>query len=311
MFHIQKLYIWESVDHEHVYLNGIGKRGVSIRGGLLVTKECFLQACTIFMREFAKRDAGNQPYREAARKLHHREGEIEIDDWPMVSAGGDPGAYVAAWVWVSDEDLELEKLAALDTPSGVAPAEQKTPVIKRFKMVCSECGSERVLKDAYAIWSVEEQEWILHSTYDHADCEECGGECKVKEIVADDCQMNAEGFCSTHQKVHLRESSAAMGIPAAAESSERVDDDSPSVLKEWNMRCPECCSDEEIEICCNIWARLHTDGTTTDDTQDGSHEWNTENPAKCRRCDFSGKVLDFEIEQFTTDEERSNGPKKT
>jgi hypothetical protein len=250
MFHIQKLYIWESVDHNHVYLEGIGKRGLSIRGGFLVTKECLANACREFLAELAR-------------------------------------------------------------PSGVVSAEQKTPVIKRFKMVCSECGSEQVLKDAYAIWSVEEQEWILHSTYDHADCEECGGECKVKEIVADDCQMNAEGFCSTHQKVHLRESSAAMGIPAAAEGSERVDDNPPSVFKEWNMRCPECCSDEEIEICCNIWARLHTDGTTTDDTQDGSHEWNPESPAKCRRCDFSGKVLDFEIEQFTTDEERSNGPKKT
>jgi hypothetical protein len=181
MFHIQKLYIWESVDHEHVYLEGIGKRGVSIRGGFLVTKDCFTDVC----REFL-----------GARARH----------------------------------------------AGVG-------------------------KD--------------HETFSPAD----------------DCQINEEGFCKTHQKVHLREQAADMEIPAGN-----------SVTKEWNMRCPQCCSDEGIEICCNIWARLHTDGTTTDDTQDGSHEWNAESPARCRRCDFSGTVLDFET--VVDDEERSNGPKK-
>jgi hypothetical protein len=33
--------------------------------------------------------------------------ELEIDDHPTVSAGGDPGVWVSAWVWVSipeDED---------------------------------------------------------------------------------------------------------------------------------------------------------------------------------------------------------------
>jgi hypothetical protein len=43
-------------------------------------------------------------YIEAARRLKHRDGELEIDDHPVVSSGEDAGAYVMAWVWISDND---------------------------------------------------------------------------------------------------------------------------------------------------------------------------------------------------------------
>ena len=48
----------------------------------------------------------NEQYIETARKQYQREGEIEVDDNALVSRGSDPGAYVAAWVWVRDEALE-------------------------------------------------------------------------------------------------------------------------------------------------------------------------------------------------------------
>jgi len=48
-------------------------------------------------------------YIKAARRIHHRDGEIEVDDWPLISPSDDGGAYVQAWVWVSNDDL-----AALD-----------------------------------------------------------------------------------------------------------------------------------------------------------------------------------------------------
>lgn len=56
--------------------------------------------------------------------------------------------------------------------------------MKRIKMVCGNCGSENILKDAYAIWSVESQEWELLAVYDNTRCEECGAEdsCEEKEI---------------------------------------------------------------------------------------------------------------------------------
>ena len=44
-------------------------------------------------------------YREAARDLYLRFGKIEIDDAAVVSVSGDGGAYVSAWVYVSEEGL--------------------------------------------------------------------------------------------------------------------------------------------------------------------------------------------------------------
>ena len=69
----------------------------------------------------------NTQYIEAARDQYHRDGEIEIDDHAVVSRGDDPDAYVAAWVWVSNDtvgDDEPEASAdeeAADTPP-VAPS---------------------------------------------------------------------------------------------------------------------------------------------------------------------------------------------
>jgi hypothetical protein len=47
----------------------------------------------------------DQEYRDAARRLYHREGSVEIDDNAAVSYGDDPGAYVQAWTWVSEDQL--------------------------------------------------------------------------------------------------------------------------------------------------------------------------------------------------------------
>ena len=44
-------------------------------------------------------------YREAASEMFHRDGELEIDADAKISRGDDEGAYVQAWVWVSNADL--------------------------------------------------------------------------------------------------------------------------------------------------------------------------------------------------------------
>lgn len=41
-----------------------------------------------------------------AQENLQRDGEIEIDSGAVVSRGDDPGAYIAAWVWVADEDVK-------------------------------------------------------------------------------------------------------------------------------------------------------------------------------------------------------------
>ena len=48
-------------------------------------------------------------YIEAARRIYAEEGTLEIDDDASVSPGDDPGAYVQAWVWVEDAELEKGK----------------------------------------------------------------------------------------------------------------------------------------------------------------------------------------------------------
>ena len=45
-------------------------------------------------------------YRAKAQACFHKEGQLEIDPGALVSLGEDYGAYVQAWVWVSNEDFD-------------------------------------------------------------------------------------------------------------------------------------------------------------------------------------------------------------
>lgn len=42
--------------------------------------------------------------------------------------------------------------------------------------VCSKCGSERVVKDAFACWNPETGLWELENVFDHEHCHQCEGE---------------------------------------------------------------------------------------------------------------------------------------
>lgn len=53
---------------------------------------------------------------------------------------------------------------------------------KRVRMVCSHCGGEDVLADAYAVWNYDLQEWELNNVFDKGHhCNECDGECSITE----------------------------------------------------------------------------------------------------------------------------------
>ena len=51
-------------------------------------------------------------FRIRAKELYHDEGEIEVDDNALVSAGDGDGAYVQAWVWVPSEEEQIESESA-------------------------------------------------------------------------------------------------------------------------------------------------------------------------------------------------------
>lgn len=55
---------------------------------------------------------------------------------------------------------------------------------KKVNYVCKTCGSDLVLRDAYAEWDQDKQDWVIHAVYDAAVCEgECNGEgCQIEEV---------------------------------------------------------------------------------------------------------------------------------
>lgn len=60
--------------------------------------------------------------------------------------------------------------------------------MKKYRMVCADCGSEEVVKDAYASWNIETQEWEVASTHDKGSyCSICDDEVYIesKELGAD------------------------------------------------------------------------------------------------------------------------------
>ncbi len=57
------------------------------------------------------------------------------------------------------------------------------PRARRFKVVCSGCGSQDVLCDAYAEWDVEAQQWELASTFQKgAFCNACDRETTIEQV---------------------------------------------------------------------------------------------------------------------------------
>lgn len=45
--------------------------------------------------------------------------------------------------------------------------------------VCRRCGSDQVVRDAWACWSVEDQEWELGEVFDYAFCMTCETDCDL------------------------------------------------------------------------------------------------------------------------------------
>jgi hypothetical protein len=68
----------------------------------------FAAGCGAFSNAYAT--ATYTPYElaaiEAARQDHEKEGELEIDDLPLVSRSPDGGAYVQSWTWIDDCEID-------------------------------------------------------------------------------------------------------------------------------------------------------------------------------------------------------------
>ena len=102
---------------KHIYLN-LGEQDANLvadaltayaalhcsMGGLPATRERLTNMnADIRLRLSECNEERDHAYRQAAHELC-QEG-LEVDEDAPVSTGGEAGAYVQAWLWVSDEEL--------------------------------------------------------------------------------------------------------------------------------------------------------------------------------------------------------------
>ena len=76
----------------------------------------------------------------------------------------------------------------------------------------------------------------------------------------------------------------------------------------FDLRCPKCGNSEEIDISAPVWARITNDGTDTDLSENGGHEWDDDSPARCAACCHSGKVRDFQQNEYMAYFRTTAGP---
>jgi hypothetical protein len=53
----------------------------------------------------------------------------------------------------------------------------------KVNMVCRSCGGDNVMRDAWGIWSIEKQDWVLGNVFDAAQCDDCDGETSIEEAA--------------------------------------------------------------------------------------------------------------------------------
>lgn len=97
------------------------------------------------------------------------------------------------------------------------------------RMICSTCGSEDVLCDAFAEWDFDKQKWSLQNTFDKgAYCNACDGECRIKEVeVHENAQNNEE---SDDQSVLFQQSGPISGQLDVPSGTQPVNESRPAPL---------------------------------------------------------------------------------
>jgi len=82
-----------------------------------------------------------EAYRAAAKEMG-RDGELEVDDNAVVSFGSDPGAYVAAWIWVPNEAVGIKRCDSCERTELNPPDEAGWVETCDFDTLCPECAEE-------------------------------------------------------------------------------------------------------------------------------------------------------------------------
>jgi xylose isomerase len=70
----------------------------------------------------------------------------------------------------------------------------------------------------------------------------------------------------------------------------------------FDMKCPECGTENEIDVQACVWVRLCYDGTDIFDAHSGDHEWNDNSAAICCACAHEATVREFRKPAETSNE---------
>lgn len=49
-------------------------------------------------------------------------------------------------------------------------------------VVCSNCRSANVARDAWATWDMSTQQWVLGAVFDYGHCHDCDGEARLEVV---------------------------------------------------------------------------------------------------------------------------------
>jgi len=66
-----------------------------------------------------------------------------------------------------------------DPEGTIAPSPEGSP---SMQIVCRYCGSHTVLRNVWASWDFEKQQWVLADSLDHAHCCDCDNETSVEKV---------------------------------------------------------------------------------------------------------------------------------
>lgn len=58
-----------------------------------------------------------------------------------------------------------------------------SPAETRYAHICHICGSDHVTRDAWVIWDVAAQDWIIETLFDHIHCHHCLGPTRAEQVV--------------------------------------------------------------------------------------------------------------------------------
>ena len=53
----------------------------------------------------------------------------------------------------------------------------------KIAFVCAHCGGSNVQRDAWAVWSPENQQWELGAVFDDAHCDDCDGATSLEQTL--------------------------------------------------------------------------------------------------------------------------------